>query len=104
MEEPGESGSLLVPADHAEADGSKRCVFISYASHDAAVAQKVCSASEAAGFRCWIAPRNVVSGTLYAEGIVRALDESAMVVLGYRPIVDWRQGIDLMRAARPSRA
>ena len=42
------------------AAGSSRPVFISYASRDAAVAQKVCSALEAAGIPCWIAPRNVV--------------------------------------------
>jgi hypothetical protein len=57
--------------------GSSRLVFISYASHDAAVAQKVCSALEAAGFRCWIAPRNVVPGTMYADGIVHAIDEAS---------------------------
>lgn len=61
--------------------GSSRSVFISYASHDAAVAQKVCSALEAAGYRCWIAPRNVVPGTLYADGIVHAIDESSILVL-----------------------
>jgi TolB-like protein/Flp pilus assembly protein TadD len=58
-----------------------RDVFVSYASHDAAVAQKVCSALEAAGFRCWIAPRDVVPGTLYADGIVGAIDESRILVL-----------------------
>ncbi len=56
-------------------------VFVSYASHDAVLAQKVCSALEGAGYRCWIAPRDVVPGTLYAEGIVGALDESRVVVL-----------------------
>jgi hypothetical protein len=61
--------------------GSSRPVFISYASHDAAVAQKVCSALEAAGFPCWIAPRNVVPGTMYADGIVHAIDESSILVL-----------------------
>jgi TolB-like protein/Tfp pilus assembly protein PilF len=56
-------------------------VFISYASQDAAVAQKVCSALEAAGYTCWIAPRNVVPGTMYADGIVHAIDESSILVL-----------------------
>jgi TolB-like protein/Flp pilus assembly protein TadD len=81
MDEPGESGSLHVPAGHAEAPGRQRRVFISYASHDAAVAQKVCSALESAGYRCWIAPRNVVPGTMYAGGIVRGIDESSILVL-----------------------
>jgi hypothetical protein len=61
--------------------GSSRCVFISYASHDAAVAQKVCLALESAEFLCWIAPRNIVPGTKYADGIVHAIDESSILVL-----------------------
>jgi TolB-like protein/Tfp pilus assembly protein PilF len=61
--------------------GSLRPVFISYGSADAPLAQKVCAALEAAGSKCWIAPRDVVPGTLYAEGIVRALDESRVLVL-----------------------
>jgi hypothetical protein len=56
-------------------------VFVSYASQDAAVAQKACSALEAAGFSCWIAPRDVIPGTLYADGIVGAIDESRILVL-----------------------
>jgi TolB-like protein/tetratricopeptide (TPR) repeat protein len=61
--------------------GSSRPVFISYASHDATVAQKVCSTLEAAGYWCWIAPRNVVPGTMYADGIVHAIDDSSILVL-----------------------
>jgi TolB-like protein len=56
-------------------------VFVSYASQDAAVAQKACSALETAEFKCWIAPRDVVPGTLYADGIVGAIDESRVLVL-----------------------
>ena len=77
MTQPGESGTLQSPGG----PGPQRRVFISYASHDAAVAQKVCSALEAAGFLCWIAPRNVVPGTMYADGIVHAIDESSVLVL-----------------------
>ena len=74
--ESGKSGST------AEATaGPARRVFISYASHDAAVAQKVCSALEGAGFPCWMAPRDVVPGMLYADGIVRAINESTILVL-----------------------
>src|SRR5450759_2773097 len=64
----------------ATAEPARR-VFISYASHDAAVAQKVCSALEGAGFPCWMAPRDVVPGMLYADGIVRAINESTILVL-----------------------
>ena len=77
MDEAGKSGN----PQSAQAPEQQRRVFISYASQDAVLAQKVCSALEAAGFPCWIAPRNVVPGTLYAEGIVRAIDESSILVL-----------------------
>jgi len=60
---------------------TSRPVFVSYASADAAIAQKVCAALETAGILCWIAPRDVVPGTLYADGIVGALDESKVLVL-----------------------
>src|SRR5271163_3226797 len=65
----------------ASVAATSRLVFISYASADAAIAQKVCAALEAAGILCWIAPRDVVPGTLYADGIVGALDESKILVL-----------------------
>ncbi len=61
--------------------GPTRPVFVSYASADAPTAQKVCSALEAAGILCWIAPRDVVPGTLYADGIVHAIDDSSILVL-----------------------
>jgi TolB-like protein/Flp pilus assembly protein TadD len=76
MDEAGKSGN----PQSAQAPEQRR-VFISYASHDAAVAQKVCAALEATGFPCWIAPRNVVPGTMYADGIVHAIDESSILVL-----------------------
>ena len=77
-----DSGESEHPSSAAEAAASSaRCIFISYASQDAALAQKVCSALEGAGFTCWIAPRDVVPGTLYADGIVRAINESTILVL-----------------------
>jgi TolB-like protein/predicted Zn-dependent protease len=56
-------------------------VFISYASPDAAVADAVVAALEHAGLPCWIAPRNVVPGSLYADEIVGAIDDARVVVL-----------------------
>jgi TolB-like protein len=78
VENSSEGGSQPLKTPVAE---SSRPVFLSYASHDAPLAQKVCAALEVSGFPCWIAPRDVVPGTLYAEGIVRALDESRVLVL-----------------------
>jgi hypothetical protein len=75
-----EFGNLVNPhalVGHAAAAGPQRRVFISYASADAALAQKVCAALEATGILCWIAPRDVIPGTFYADAIVGAIDESS---------------------------
>jgi TolB-like protein len=56
-------------------------VFISYASEDSAVANRVCAALEAAGLPCWIAPRDVRAGEPYAASIVEAINACRMVVL-----------------------
>jgi TolB-like protein/Tfp pilus assembly protein PilF len=77
MAETGDSHNLESPA--ATVDLAP--VFISYASHDVTVAQQVCSALEAAGFSCWIAPRDVRPGAQYADAIVGAINEAKAVVL-----------------------
>jgi TolB-like protein len=56
-------------------------VFISYASQDMAVANKLVETLERHGFRCWIAPRNVKAGAQYADAIVRALTNAKALVL-----------------------
>ncbi len=45
-------------------------VFVSYASQDAAVANSIVETLEAHGIKCWIAPRDVRPGTVYADAIV----------------------------------
>jgi TIR domain len=64
-----------------EASVGTPTVFISYASQDTAVANAVVAALERGGLKCWIAPRDVVPGTLYADEIVRAINEATAVVL-----------------------
>jgi adenylate cyclase len=56
-------------------------VFISYASRDGAVAEKVRGALEGAGLPCWIAPRDVRPGESYAAAIVDAISACRMMVL-----------------------
>jgi TIR domain len=56
-------------------------LFISYASHDAEIAQEACSALERAGFASWMAPRDVKPGAQYADAIVGAINESVALVL-----------------------
>ena len=56
-------------------------VFISYASKDAAVATSLVAALERGGLVCWIAPRDVKAGALYAEAIIRAISSARALVL-----------------------
>lgn len=57
-------------------------VFVSHSSIDAAVAQRVCACLEERGNECFLAPRDIRSGYVYAEEIVMGIDRSdAMVVL-----------------------
>jgi TolB-like protein len=56
-------------------------VFISYASQDAATAGAIVEILERNGLRCWIAPRDVVPGSLYADDIVGAINEAKVVIL-----------------------
>ncbi len=56
-------------------------VFISYASKDKTVADAVCARLEAAGIRCWIAPRDIVAGTSYGEAIIDAIHAAKVMVL-----------------------
>ena len=65
----------------SDGDGGAPTVFISYASRDAAVANALVEALELCGLRCWIAPRDVIAGSLFAEAIVRALNEAKVFVL-----------------------
>lgn len=56
-------------------------VFISYATEDRVVANAVCARLEAAGIRCWIAPRDITAGTSYGEAIIEAIHEVKVMVL-----------------------
>jgi len=56
-------------------------VFICHSSHDQGVATAVCDRLEARAIGCWIAPRDPVPGLPYSEQIVRAIAESAIVLL-----------------------
>ena len=58
-------------------------VFISYSKKDAAVAEAVCAELEARGIQCWIAPRNIVSGTKYSHSIITGITQSQLMVVVY---------------------
>jgi formylglycine-generating enzyme required for sulfatase activity len=60
--------------------GSGR-VFISYASEDAAVADRIRTGLEQAGVACWIAPRDIEPGTSFPAAITAAIRTCSAQVL-----------------------
>jgi hypothetical protein len=55
--------------------------FISYATADKTAADAACAVLEAAGIRCWIAPRDISPGREYAAAIIDAIDRCHVMVL-----------------------
>ncbi len=55
--------------------------FISYAAADGELAESVCAQLEAAGIGCWIAPRDISPGRVYAEAIVDGIASTSALVL-----------------------
>lgn len=56
-------------------------VFICHSSKDRSIANAICSTLEQERIRCWIAPRDVVPGSDYAQSIVEAISGSKLTVL-----------------------
>ncbi|HEU4593892.1 MAG TPA: TIR domain-containing protein [Pyrinomonadaceae bacterium] len=56
-------------------------VFISYASEDFQVADRVRQALEEQGIKCWIAPRDVPYGSKYEEAILDGIATSPLLIL-----------------------
>ncbi|MGM0386518.1 MAG: TIR domain-containing protein [Actinomycetota bacterium] len=56
-------------------------VFICHASEDRTIANAICSHLERNRIRCWIAPRDVVPGSDYAQSIVEAIAGSKITLL-----------------------
>src|ERR1700733_2864213 len=84
MTDDGSTGSSPTPlkvVENAAPTDPVGHVFVSHASVDTAIAEQICAALERAGMRCWIAPRDVMPGTLYADAIVRAISNAKVVVL-----------------------
>ncbi len=56
-------------------------VFVSYSSHDKPTADAVVARLEAAGLRCWVAPRDILPGMEWGEGIIDGINRSRVMVL-----------------------
>ena len=56
-------------------------VFISYASRDKPTADAACAFLEARGIRCWMAPRDILSGMDWSESIIDAIESCYVFLL-----------------------
>ncbi len=58
-------------------------IFISHSVVDKDLANYLCNAFEANGLSCWIAPRNIVPGTEWADSITNAISDCAVLLVVY---------------------
>ena len=81
-------------------------VFISYASQDVAVADAIVATLEGHGVACWIAPRDVQAGALYADAIVRAISgaKALVLVLSENSVASPHVGKEIERASSKQRS
>ena len=100
--EPENSQGLT---DSAQANQGPASVFISYASHDVSVATALVEVLERNGLTCWIAPRDVRAGALYADAIVRAISgaRAFVLVLSKSSIDSSHVGKEIERASSKKR-
>lgn len=56
-------------------------VFISYSSKDKAVGDAACALLEQRGYRCWIAPRDILPGSEWGEAIIEGISGAKIFVL-----------------------
>lgn len=56
-------------------------VFISYSKADQQIAMELCYYLEAEGVRCWIAPRDILPGSIFLGSIFDAIDGCSVMVM-----------------------
>src|SRR5262245_34596923 len=56
-------------------------VFVSYSSRDTTTALAVVNALESNGVRCWIAPRDVRAGDVWAQALVDAIGSARILIV-----------------------
>lgn|GEM_PF-5170256 len=59
----------------------KHDIFISYSSKDKEACEQVVQALESQGLKCWMAPRNIVPGDVYASAIIDAISSSKIFLI-----------------------
>jgi hypothetical protein len=56
-------------------------IFISYSAKDKSVAEAICKILEGSGWKCWIAPRDILPSGDWSEAIIDAINQSRLMVL-----------------------
>jgi formylglycine-generating enzyme required for sulfatase activity len=56
-------------------------IFVSHSSKDKTVADAACACLESRGLRCWIAPRDIVTGADWSESIIDGINGAKAMVL-----------------------
>ena len=56
-------------------------VFVSHSSRDKVVADAVVAGLERESLRCWVAPRDVIPGSLWGAAIIEAIESAPVMVL-----------------------
>jgi hypothetical protein len=56
-------------------------VFVSYSSGDEKIAYAICSYLEKNAITCWIAPRDIEPGEIFASALIRAIDATKVFVI-----------------------
>jgi hypothetical protein len=94
-------GPVTLSGELPPAAASSHGIFVSYASGDAAVADALVTMLEDQGFRCWIAPRDVAPGTLYADAIIDGINSSnsLVLILSESAVASGHVGKELERAS-----
>lgn len=80
--------ALRAESDMGDRSESGRQIFVSHASADAAASMALVASLEAAGMRCWIAPRDVRDGEPFVGEIVAGIRECSMFLLVHTPNSD----------------
>lgn len=56
-------------------------IFLSHSVKDKALADSICERLERSGFRCWVAPRDIIPGMSWGEAIIDAISTARVMVL-----------------------
>ena len=79
------AASLLKQITDSDTETSQSMVFISYSTHQSKEAQQIKKIIEDHGYKCWMAPYSIPTGSSYLEQIPIAIRNSSVMVLILTP-------------------